>query len=170
MLQIFTITEEGMTPLEAAGEASGYLSARFSDFSELSLGPGDGGPENPTSDAAELHYSYNSAETQGVRERIERVFTATDGDRYAVLGCAPAQEWPYQRQLMDAAAASLRSGRALKSPIPGCWGQEASPPIRTRAETGLVAFTWDGRSQGHQPGTLCDAETQSQEPTGDTEA
>ncbi|MGW7353795.1 hypothetical protein [Streptomyces sp. NPDC054784] len=92
LLQVFRITEVGMTPLEATREASSNLSHQAAGYSELSVGPAGGGPENPRGDAAELHYSYDSADGGGRRECVERVFTAIDAERYALLACAPADE------------------------------------------------------------------------------
>ncbi|AXK34557.1 serine/arginine repetitive matrix protein 2 [Streptomyces armeniacus] len=103
LLQIFRITEAGMTPLEAAREASDNLSGQADGYRELSVGPVTGGPENPDGDAAELHYAYDSADAGGRRECVERVFTAIDGERYALLSCAPDDEPGTRRTVLTTA-------------------------------------------------------------------
>ncbi|MFF0446777.1 hypothetical protein ACFYT4_10230 [Streptomyces sp. NPDC004609] len=92
LLQVFVISETFMTPLGAVRAASEGLAARTEEYRELSRGPVGGGPENPEGDAAELHYAYRSEEAGGVRECVERAFTATNGTKYAVLACAPAEQ------------------------------------------------------------------------------
>lgn len=110
LLQIFTITEPGLTPLEAVGMASDSLSQNTEEYREYSLGPVTGGPENPGDDAAELHYAYLSETAGGMRECIERAFTATDGEKYAVLACAPAEESPYHRTVLETALEHFAPG------------------------------------------------------------
>ncbi|MFI1013440.1 hypothetical protein [Streptomyces sp. NPDC020965] len=103
LLQIFTVGEGGMTSLQAVEVTSVNVERRSSNFRELSIGSVRGGPENPAGDAAELHYAYDDAKTVGVRECIERVFTAKGGTMYAVLGCAPDDRSPFQRELLTTA-------------------------------------------------------------------
>lgn len=105
LVQIFEITEPGYTPADAVDYANKDLARRAADYKERSVGPVSSGPENPSGDAAELVYAYDSAETGGVRECVERVFTATDDTIYAVLTCASAEQSPLERQVLDTALA-----------------------------------------------------------------
>ncbi|MEU3601361.1 hypothetical protein ABZ714_21970 [Streptomyces sp. NPDC006798] len=105
LVQIFEITEPGYTPADAVDYANKDLAGRAADYKARSVGPVTGGPENPSGDAAELVYAYDSAETGGVRECVERVFTATDYTIYAVLTCASAEQSPLERQVLDTALA-----------------------------------------------------------------
>ncbi|WP_329456057.1 hypothetical protein [Streptomyces sp. NBC_01497] len=102
LIQVFTVTEKSLTPEAAAAQASEGLAAE-DGYEQLDLGAVPGGAENPLGDAAELVYQYDSAETGSVRQGIERVFTAVDGKKYAVLVAAPQDQVPLQRDLMDAA-------------------------------------------------------------------
>ncbi|MCF3964255.1 hypothetical protein [Streptomyces fuscigenes] len=102
LLQIFTVTEKSLTPEGAARAASEGLSEE-PGYDEISLGRVPGGPENPAGDAAELVYSYDSAKTGGVRQGVERVFTAVDGAKYAVLVAAPQDQVPLQDTVLGAA-------------------------------------------------------------------
>ncbi|WP_051839771.1 hypothetical protein [Streptomyces sp. NRRL F-5126] len=102
LLQVFTVTEKSLTPEEAAEAASQGLS-KAPGYRQISLGQVPSGPENPTGDAAELVYAYDSESTGSVREGIERVFTAVDGRKYAVLVAAPQDRMPVQHTLLAAA-------------------------------------------------------------------
>ncbi|MEW1546269.1 serine/arginine repetitive matrix protein 2 [Streptomyces tsukubensis] len=105
LVQVFEITEPGYTPVEAVEKADEGLAAQAADYLRHGLGPVAGGPENPSGDAAELLYAYSSTDAGGPRECIERVFTAADYALYAVLTCAPAEESPAERTLLDNALA-----------------------------------------------------------------
>ncbi|WP_406397133.1 hypothetical protein [Streptomyces uncialis] len=86
LVQVFGAS--GADPLEAVGLAERPLKSR-EDYRRLALGRVDSGPENPSGDAAELHYSYRNEDVGGVRECVDRVFTGTDGKQHAVLACSP---------------------------------------------------------------------------------
>ncbi|MEO3978548.1 hypothetical protein [Streptomyces sp. CAU 1734] len=103
LLQIFIISEPEMTPLGAVEAASASLAETNEGYRELSVGAVESGPENPAADAAELHYSYESEKAGGVRECVDRAFTAANDTKYAVIACAPADEAPYQRTLLTTA-------------------------------------------------------------------
>ncbi|MFF3552142.1 hypothetical protein ACFYXL_01845 [Streptomyces tsukubensis] len=105
LVEVFEITEPGYTPVEAVEKADEGLAAQATDYLKHGLGPVAGGPENPSGDAAELLYAYSSTDASGPRQCIERVFTATDYTLYAVLTCAPAEESPDRRTLLDNALA-----------------------------------------------------------------
>ncbi|MFI8434989.1 serine/arginine repetitive matrix protein 2 [Streptomyces sp. NPDC079020] len=98
LIQIFRIAEP-ITAVDAVGRASEELSSN-PGFEEISRGPVEspGGGE-----AAELVYAYDSKETGGRRQVIERVFTASDGRLYAVLVGAADTEWPRQEEILDVA-------------------------------------------------------------------
>lgn len=86
LVQVFGAS--GADPLEAVGLAERPLKSR-EDYRRLALGRVDSGPENPSGDAAELHYSYLNEDIGEVRECVDRVFTGTDGKQHAVLACSP---------------------------------------------------------------------------------
>ncbi|WP_299532506.1 serine/arginine repetitive matrix protein 2 [uncultured Streptomyces sp.] len=102
LLQIFRIVEP-MTALDAVAAAS--ESRRSTPgFEEIAVGPyatQDG------TDAAELVYAYDSAETGGRRQVVDRVFTASDGRLYALLVAGPDTGWPRQREVLDVAMAGF---------------------------------------------------------------
>ncbi|MGW2053002.1 hypothetical protein ACWCOZ_03620 [Streptomyces sp. NPDC001840] len=100
LIQVFAISEENMTSLDLVRQSSADLAARNKGYTEVGVGTVVGGDENPTGDAAELVYSYDSDKAGGRRQVIERVFTATDGGQYAVLVAVPAGEVADLRQLL----------------------------------------------------------------------
>ncbi|EDY44778.2 hypothetical protein [Streptomyces sp. SPB074] len=111
LLQVFEITEPGLSPEDAVTGASKDLRSRTEGYEEITLGPARGGPENPEGDAAELVYSYESAKAGGTRLGVERAFTATDGKRYALLAAAPDETEATQREVLEAALAHFEPHR-----------------------------------------------------------
>ncbi|MEU6439140.1 hypothetical protein [Streptomyces sp. NPDC047046] len=105
LLQIFEITDPGLTPEQAVTGASKDLRGRTEHYEQITLGPARSGPENPEGDAAELVYSYESEKVGGTRLGIERAFTATDGKRYAFLAAAPDTTEKAQREVLETALA-----------------------------------------------------------------
>lgn len=105
LLQIFVVTEEDMTPEEAVTQSSHNLRSGAEGYREIALGPVAGGPENPSGDAAELTYVYESEKAGGLRMGIERAFTAVDGKLYAVVVATPKADTGDQRDILDTALA-----------------------------------------------------------------
>ncbi|WP_431034115.1 hypothetical protein ACQYWQ_10890 [Streptomyces sp. P6-2-1] len=105
LLQLFEITDHGLSPEDAVAQASEDLGRRTEQYEQITLGPTRSGPENPKGDAAELVYSYESDKVGGTRLGIERAFTATDGKRYAVLAAAPDTTETSQREVLETALA-----------------------------------------------------------------
>ncbi|MFE0427687.1 serine/arginine repetitive matrix protein 2, partial [Streptomyces sp. NPDC058953] len=103
LIQVFRITEPDYTPLDAVEFANQDLAGRTKNYQERAVGRVASGMENPTSDAAELAYAYDSADAGGRRQCVERVFTATDYTIYAVLTCAPAEQSPLERTVLETA-------------------------------------------------------------------
>ncbi|WP_405636698.1 photosystem II reaction center PsbP family protein [Streptomyces sp. NBC_01178] len=99
LIQVFRVSEPGMTALEAVTAASEGLSAN-PGFAEIRLGP-VAGPSG--GEAAELVYAYDSEESGSRRQVVERVFTASDGRLYAVLVAAPDSQWPRHEEILDLA-------------------------------------------------------------------
>lgn len=99
LLQVFRVSEPSMTALRAVRAASDERSVN-PGFEEVRIGAVEntGGGE-----AAELVYAYDSEETGGRRQVVERVFTASDGRLYAVLVAAPDTAWPRQEEILDVA-------------------------------------------------------------------
>lgn len=99
LLQVFRVSEPGMTALEAVRAASEDRSVS-PGFEEVRIGAVDhplGG------EAAELVYAYDSEETGSRRRVVERVFTASDGRLYAVLVAAPDEQWPRHEEILSTA-------------------------------------------------------------------
>ncbi|MEV4877970.1 serine/arginine repetitive matrix protein 2 [Streptomyces cyaneofuscatus] len=99
LLQVFRVSEPGMTALEAVRAASKDRSVS-PGFEEVRIGAVD----NPLGgEAAELVYAYDSADSGGRRRVLERVFTASDGRLYAVLVAAPDEQWPRHEEILSTA-------------------------------------------------------------------
>lgn len=99
LVQVFRVSEPGMTALDAVTAASEGLSEN-PGFEEIRIGAVD----NPLGgEAAELVYAYDSEESGGRRQVVERVFTASDGRLYAVLVGAPDSQWPRHEEILDIA-------------------------------------------------------------------
>jgi hypothetical protein len=105
LVQVFEVTEPGMTPLESLRITSDSLEAQ-PGYEEVGLeetGPLEGASDAVGSDAAELVYAYDSEEL-GIRKQVvDCVFTADDGRMYAVLVAGPADEWPVQEEQLAVA-------------------------------------------------------------------
>ncbi|MBT2396614.1 serine/arginine repetitive matrix protein 2 [Streptomyces sp. ISL-100] len=101
LIQIFRVTEAGMTPGEAVRLASGGLRDGTEGYEEISVGPVDGAVNESMS--AQLVYEYDSEESGGRRRGVERVFRVSSGDLWAVLVAAPADEWPLQEKIIGTA-------------------------------------------------------------------
>ncbi|MFD6888912.1 hypothetical protein [Streptomyces sp. NPDC059957] len=102
LLQIFQVSEPGLTPLEAVQGSSTHL-AKNSGYQELRVGPVTDAPEG-----GELVYEYDNAESHGRRRGVERVFVAGDGKKWAVLTAGPAAEWTLTQAHHQAALAAFR--------------------------------------------------------------
>jgi hypothetical protein len=105
LIQVFEVTEPGITPLESLEAASGQLST-LPGYEEVSLtetGPLDGASDAVGTDVAELVYAYDSEEFGFRKQVLDCVFTADDGTMYAVLVAGPADEWPVQETRLAAA-------------------------------------------------------------------
>ncbi|MYR95114.1 MULTISPECIES: serine/arginine repetitive matrix protein 2 [unclassified Streptomyces] len=99
LLQVFRVSEPGMTALEAVRAASKDRSVS-AGFEEVRIGAVD----NPLGgEAAELVYAYDSEDYDGRRRVLERVFTASDGRLYAVLVAAPDEQWPRHEEILATA-------------------------------------------------------------------
>ncbi|CAM5554617.1 hypothetical protein SAVIM338S_04524 [Streptomyces avidinii] len=105
LLQVFTVVEPELSPLGAVQGASADLGARTAGYEEVGVGPVPGATE-----AAELVYEYDSAESRGRRRGVERVFFAQDGKKWAVLTAGPAAGWTLTREHHTAALAAFRPG------------------------------------------------------------
>ncbi|MDX3376703.1 serine/arginine repetitive matrix protein 2 [Streptomyces sp. ME02-6991-2A] len=99
LLQVFRVSEPGMTALDAVRAASEDRSVS-PGFEEVRIGAVD----NPLGgEAAELVYAYDSEDSGGRRRVLERVFTASDGRLYAVLVAAPDEQWPRHEEILSTA-------------------------------------------------------------------
>ncbi|MFF0053798.1 serine/arginine repetitive matrix protein 2 [Streptomyces microflavus] len=99
LLQVFRVSEPGITALEAVRAASEDRSVS-PGFEEVRIGAVD----NPLGgEAAELVYAYDSEDSGGRRQVAERVFTASDGRLYAVLVAAPDEQWPRHEEILSTA-------------------------------------------------------------------
>ncbi|CAM5394931.1 serine/arginine repetitive matrix protein 2 [Streptomyces narbonensis] len=107
LLQVFVVTEPGMTPYEALRGASEDGKANKPGYVEISLDRVTGDPAAPA-DAAELVYSYER--DGGRRKVVDRAFTAADGNHYAILAAGPETDWPKQREVLRVALEFFRPG------------------------------------------------------------
>ncbi|WP_051795937.1 hypothetical protein [Streptomyces sp. NRRL S-87] len=101
LLQVFTVEEAGLSPLDAVRGASQSLSGKPGYREERTREYGDG--------SADLVYAYDNAESGGRRKGIERVFVASDGKKYAVLVAGPETDWPRQAQTETAVVDAFRA-------------------------------------------------------------
>ncbi|MFE2527311.1 serine/arginine repetitive matrix protein 2, partial [Streptomyces sp. NPDC059382] len=103
LLQVFRVAEPELDPLGAVRGASTYLRTSNPGYQEIRIGavPGD-------TDAAELVYEYDNAESGGRRRGIERVFIAGDGAKWAVLAAGPVTAWTATRDHQERALAAFR--------------------------------------------------------------
>ncbi|WP_435974453.1 hypothetical protein [Streptomyces sp. Qhu_M48] len=107
LLQVFIVTEAGMTPYEALRAVSEDGRANKPGYEELSLERVTGDPGAPA-DAAELVYQY--AREEGRRKVVDRAFTAPDGNHYAILAAGPVTDWPKQREVLRVALQFFQPG------------------------------------------------------------
>ncbi|MFB0630024.1 hypothetical protein [Streptomyces sp. AB3(2024)] len=102
LLQIFRVTEDSATgSCELLRMSSQSLDDGTPAYRQVSLEPVAGG-------ACELVYEYDSAESHGRRRGMERIVTATDGKRWALLAAGPATDSPTVRAHLTAALDSFR--------------------------------------------------------------
>ncbi|CAM5299567.1 hypothetical protein SANTM175S_07289 [Streptomyces antimycoticus] len=101
LIQVFALTEPGVTPYEALRQAEAGLkkNAGYQRYELKRLGPGDDAD-------AELEYGYRSAK-YGPRRILDRAFTGPDQVQYAVLVAGPADDWPRQRERQRIVLASF---------------------------------------------------------------
>ncbi|MFE2555365.1 hypothetical protein ACFXGT_04915 [Streptomyces sp. NPDC059352] len=107
LLQVFVVTEPGLTPYEALRGASADGRTNKPGYEEISLDRVTGEPGAPA-DAAELVYAYSRE--GGRRKVVDRAFTAPDGNHYAILSAGPETDWPKQREVLRVALDFFRPG------------------------------------------------------------
>ncbi|WP_369777993.1 hypothetical protein [Streptomyces sp. R33] len=104
LLQVFPITEDRSTSsCELLRISSKSLESGTPNYRQVSLDPVAGS-------ACELVYEYDSAESRGRRRGIERIVTAADGRRWALLAAGRAADTATVRANLTAAAESFRPG------------------------------------------------------------
>ncbi|GAA0586108.1 hypothetical protein [Streptomyces crystallinus] len=97
LLQMFRLTEPGITPYEALRITSKNL-AYNRGYEEISLRRMT---EVTTTDAAELVYAYNRTFQTDRIQGIARAFVAGNGVPYTVLVYGPDEDWPAQRGILS---------------------------------------------------------------------
>lgn len=103
LLQIYRLTEPGITPYAALTVTSGDLAAN-PGYKEISLRRTTG---VTSTDAAELVYAFDRPST-GVRvQGVARAFVAANGVPYTVLVSGPVADWPAQTAVLDAALSTF---------------------------------------------------------------
>ncbi|MFI9120322.1 hypothetical protein ACIGW0_13125 [Streptomyces bikiniensis] len=107
LLQVFVVTEGGLTPYEALRGTSQDGRATKPGYEEISLERITGEPDAPA-DTAELVYAYDR--DGGRRKVVDRAFTAPDGNHYAILAAGPEEEWPKQREVLRVALEFFEPG------------------------------------------------------------
>ncbi|MFD3533142.1 hypothetical protein [Streptomyces sp. NPDC058664] len=108
LLQVFVVTEAGLTPYEALRGASEDGRANKPGYQEISLERVTGEAGAPA-DSAELVYAY-TRDDGSRRKVVDRAFTAEDGNHYAILAAGPESAWPKQREVLRVALAFFRPG------------------------------------------------------------
>ncbi|MEU8776713.1 hypothetical protein [Streptomyces sp. NPDC048606] len=102
LLQVFRVTESSATgSCELLRISSKVLRDDTPAYAEVSLGPTAGS-------ACELVYEYDSAESRGRRQGIERIITLPGGGRWALLAAGPAADSRTTRAHLTAALESFR--------------------------------------------------------------
>ncbi|MEU9295574.1 hypothetical protein [Streptomyces sp. NPDC048266] len=108
LLQVFVVTEAGLTPYEALRGASEDGRANKPGYEEISLERVTDEAGAPA-DSAELVYAYDRDDGSR-RKVVDRAFTAEDGTHYAILAAGPETAWPKQREVLRVALDSFRPG------------------------------------------------------------
>ncbi|MHA5053572.1 hypothetical protein [Streptomyces sp. SD15] len=102
-LQVFRVSEADPTPRGTLTAAEADLKKRLPDYHRNSLEA----VADDRGEAAELDYTHSS-EKWGVELRtLDRVIHADDNQLYAVLTAGPADAWPEQQEIQDAAVRSF---------------------------------------------------------------
>ncbi|WP_150209326.1 hypothetical protein [Streptomyces venezuelae] len=101
LIQVFRVTEPGITPCQAVDKAAESLDnpVTHPNYVEHERGRASDG------DGCQLDYEYDSAESGGRRRTIDLVYTASDGNLWAVIAAGPAAEWS---RTVEHHAAALR--------------------------------------------------------------
>ncbi|KOX17217.1 MULTISPECIES: hypothetical protein [unclassified Streptomyces] len=107
LLQVFVVTEDGLTPYEALRGTSRDGMANKPGYEEISLERVTGEPDVPA-DTVELVYVYDR--DGGRRKVVDRAFTAADGTHYAILAAGPESDWPKQREVLRVALEFFEPG------------------------------------------------------------
>ncbi|MFD3336581.1 hypothetical protein ACFWV1_28635 [Streptomyces sp. NPDC058700] len=108
LLQVFVVTETGLTPYEALRGASEDGRANKPGYQEISLERVTGEADAPA-DSVELVYAYDRDDGSR-RKVVDRAFTAEDGTHYAILAAGPESAWPKQREVLRVALDFFRPG------------------------------------------------------------
>jgi len=115
LLQIFVVTEPGLTPYEAVRQSSKNLGAQQPGYEEISLDRG-AAPEDASpavgDDAARLVYAYDSEKLGTRKQCAEYAFTADDGKKYAMVAAGPQDDWPATEETARVALAHLSTDGA----------------------------------------------------------
>ncbi|MGP9019061.1 hypothetical protein ACT1U9_11680 [Streptomyces sp. BR1] len=99
LLQVYRLTEPGITPYNALSITSGDLAGN-PGYQQISLRRMT---EVTRTDEAELVYAYDRTST-GVRvQGVARAFVAANGVPYTVLVSGPTADWPALTAVLDAA-------------------------------------------------------------------
>ncbi|MFF5702393.1 hypothetical protein ACFY7H_07800 [Streptomyces sp. NPDC012794] len=103
LLQIFRVTESGaIGSCELLRTSSDQLRDATSGYRQVSVEPTAGA-------GCELVYEYDSVESNGRRRGVERIVTAPDGRRWALLAAGPAADSATTRAHLTAALESFRT-------------------------------------------------------------
>ncbi|WP_424212183.1 hypothetical protein ACN20G_08800 [Streptomyces sp. BI20] len=106
LIQVFRVTEPGLTPAAAVRHSSGVLARGNAGYRELSAGPVPGADPGA---AAELVYRYDRPTGHGPRRAVERVLRVPgDAALWAVLTAGPEADWPATRARHEAAVSTFR--------------------------------------------------------------
>ncbi|MFE2132134.1 hypothetical protein ACFW9X_02635, partial [Streptomyces sp. NPDC059466] len=102
-LQVFRVSEDNPTPRGTLTAAEKDLRKQLPGYHRNSLRT----VPDARGEAAELDYSHPSRKWGVDVRTLDRVVPAGDGELYVVLTSGPADVWPAQRQIQEAAVTSF---------------------------------------------------------------
>ncbi|HCA84332.1 MAG TPA: hypothetical protein DEQ61_01760, partial [Streptomyces sp.] len=120
LIQIYELTEPGMTPFAAMEETDAYVSAQADEYRQIRLervrtDGAAGGDSAESGDTAELEYTHLTQDDT-VRHTLVRGFTAANSVRYALLFAAPDDEWAGHQEILEVLHTSFCPGEICAAP------------------------------------------------------
>ncbi|MFG3284961.1 hypothetical protein [Streptomyces sp. NPDC048111] len=117
LIQVYPVTEAGLSPYEALRRTSGALAAN-PGYEEIGLTDGVSVP-GIAARAARLVYAYDKPELGHRRQVVDYAFLTPGGKHFAVLSAAPADAWPEQEGTLKTALSVFCADADCPSPSAG---------------------------------------------------